>query len=360
MCHSATARPTHGVVVGRAVFVAWNPPTTTRSRTGTGFVFCFSHFAVRDVLQYQRRPRRSPRRPLPEWSAVSAVQLSSLEPVRGVPARFAHLILQVPASPPAGRRQSLLRVSSFAVFLRVAPQAVLASVSPPGSSAVPASSWSAVPVRVVRRPRLGRPPSSCECQIAVPVRVVRRPRQGRPPSSFYGSLSSASPSGSSSAKAPSPPGSSAVPTRVTRQARVSGRPPSPPMSPAQLFLRVPKRGPRPPGVLASRPPSSIYIRVGGVCRPPSPSGSSAIPARCECQKASSLPGSPVKLFQRALVCPRQGRPPSPAGSPAKLVLRVCRPPSPSGSPSPPGFVGPARVVRRPRQGGLPSSFCECQ
>ena len=42
MCHSATARPTHGVVVGRAVFVAWNPPTTTRSRTRTVFVFCFS------------------------------------------------------------------------------------------------------------------------------------------------------------------------------------------------------------------------------------------------------------------------------------------------------------------------------
>ena len=26
MCHSATARPTHEVVVGRAVLVSWNPP----------------------------------------------------------------------------------------------------------------------------------------------------------------------------------------------------------------------------------------------------------------------------------------------------------------------------------------------
>ena len=46
VCHSATARPTHEVVVGRAVFVTWNPPTTTRSRTRTGFVFCFFPFAV--------------------------------------------------------------------------------------------------------------------------------------------------------------------------------------------------------------------------------------------------------------------------------------------------------------------------
>ena len=84
MCHSATARPTYGVVVDRAVFVTWNPPATTRSRTRTGFVFCFSHFAVPCVMCYNssvRCPRRSPRRPLPELSS----------PARGVAARFAHL-----------------------------------------------------------------------------------------------------------------------------------------------------------------------------------------------------------------------------------------------------------------------------
>ena len=37
MCHSATARPTHGVVVGRAVLVSWNPPAATQSKTFHGF-----------------------------------------------------------------------------------------------------------------------------------------------------------------------------------------------------------------------------------------------------------------------------------------------------------------------------------
>ena len=60
-----------------------------------------------------------------------------------------------------------------------------------------------VPARVVRRPRHGRPPSSCKCQSAVPARVVRRPRQGRPPSCF----------------------SECVPARVVRRPR-QGRPPS--------------------------------------------------------------------------------------------------------------------------------------
>ena len=46
MCYSAAARPPCGVVVGRAVFVPWSPPTTIRSRTRTGFVFCCFHFAT--------------------------------------------------------------------------------------------------------------------------------------------------------------------------------------------------------------------------------------------------------------------------------------------------------------------------
>ena len=36
MCHSATVRPTHGVVVGRAVLVPWNP-AATESKTFHGF-----------------------------------------------------------------------------------------------------------------------------------------------------------------------------------------------------------------------------------------------------------------------------------------------------------------------------------
>ena len=37
MCHSATARPTHEAVVGRAVLVSGNPPTATLSKTFHGF-----------------------------------------------------------------------------------------------------------------------------------------------------------------------------------------------------------------------------------------------------------------------------------------------------------------------------------
>ena len=37
MCHSATVRPTHEVVVGRAVLVSWNPPAATQSKTFHGF-----------------------------------------------------------------------------------------------------------------------------------------------------------------------------------------------------------------------------------------------------------------------------------------------------------------------------------
>ena len=116
---------------------------------GTGFVFCFSHFAVRDVLQYQRRPRRSPRCPLPESSAVSAVQLPSPEPdlEASPPDLPAELILQVPASPPS------------AVVRR------LGQGRPPAPPDSPAKLFLRVPKR---RPRQGRPPS----------------RQGRPPSSF--------------------------------------------------------------------------------------------------------------------------------------------------------------------------------
>ena len=89
VCHSATARPTHEVVVGRAVFVTWNPPTTARSRTRTGFVFCFFPFAV--LHQPNRRGHRDirvmchsssdvlarPRRPPPESSVESSAPESA-------------------------------------------------------------------------------------------------------------------------------------------------------------------------------------------------------------------------------------------------------------------------------------------
>ena len=39
-CHSAMARPTHEVVVPRAAFVPWIPPTATQSNTFHGFVPC--------------------------------------------------------------------------------------------------------------------------------------------------------------------------------------------------------------------------------------------------------------------------------------------------------------------------------
>ena len=356
MCHSATARSTHGVVVDRAVFVTWNPPTTTRSRTRTGFVFCFSHFAVRDVLQYQRRPRRSPRRPLPESSAVSAVQLSSPEPEASLPDLPTKLILRVPASPPPGPPIAF----ASAVVRR------LGQGRPPVPPGRPPSCFiECVPARVVRRPCQGRPPSSFYESVvrrprqfyesvwslssAVPVTVVRRPRQGHLPSSFYECLESAVPSGSSAIparvarcfcesqlvlrvsvvqgrphqgrppsslckcqKVPSPPGaqavlasSSAVPARFARQARF-----------ASVSSAVPVRVVRRP--CQGRPPSSFCqcqsavrqgrqarLRVSGVCRPPSKSGSSAVPDKVARQ---ALFGSR----------PRQNRPPSPPVSPAKL------------------------------------------
>ena len=51
MCHSATARPTHEVVVGRAVLVSWNPPAATQSKTFRGFCAACS-------LPHEARRRR--------------------------------------------------------------------------------------------------------------------------------------------------------------------------------------------------------------------------------------------------------------------------------------------------------------
>ena len=309
-----------------------------------------------------------------------SVRLPSLSGSPSPPGSPAKLFLRVPKRRPPGvarhtRFTSVWSLSS-AVPVRVARQALFASAKPvrvvrrPHQGRPPSSfcecesavspGGSAVPVRVVRRPRQGRPPSFasakapsppgrlvlrvsgvcrplsppgssavarqalfCECQSALPASVVRRPRQGRPPSSFYECLESvfhhprvARQAHFASAKAPSPPGSSAVPARVARQAlfasakapsppgssavpvRVVRRPP--PVSPAKLCLRVPKHRPR--------QAAKLVLRVSGVCRPPSPSGSSAIPRQgrppsffCECQ--SAVPARVARQAEPASVSP---------------------------------------------------------
>ena len=81
-----------------------------------------------------------------------------------------------------------------------------------------------------------------------------------------------------------------------------GRPPSPP---GKLFLRVPERQ-SPPGSLAGP------ARVRSLTTPPSIGSIVGIPAcLLECV---------VGLLRRVVRGPRQGRPPSPPGWPAKLVL----------------------------------------
>ena len=283
MCYSATARPTHEAVVGRAVFVTWNPPTTARSRTRTGFVFCFFPFAV--LHQPNRRGHRHirvmchsssdvlarPRRPPPESSVESSAPESANlrmaescgvahqspppSPV-AVPARV------VPTSPPKSS-EALLEsqqirpppkslhgvptIESFnkprqarPVFVRVTRQALQAR--PPSQSRPPSS---AVHAKVVRcpcrspaksadRPGICAPKSFLGCPVparpqssAVPARVARRPRQGLVPRL--------------------PPESSAVPARIACRPRqgLSAVPASP-----AIF----EQG-RPPRESQSRPPS---------------------------------------------------------------------------------------------------------
>ena len=123
--------------------------------------------------------------------------------------------------------------------------------------------------------------------------------------------------------------------------RTTGRPPSPPGSPAKLLLRVrsPPRSLADPTRVAAR--VACQTRLCQSCAPPgsSPPGSSAVPGKVACQAR----------FGSARAVPRQGRPPSPPESPAKLLLRVPERRSPPGS-----LADPARVARRPRQGRPPS------
>ena len=74
VCHSATARPTHEVVVGRAVFVTWNPPTTARSRTRTVLhqPNRRGHRDIRVMCHSSSDVLARPRRPPPESSVESS------------------------------------------------------------------------------------------------------------------------------------------------------------------------------------------------------------------------------------------------------------------------------------------------
>ena len=291
MCHSATARPTHEVVVGRAVFVMWNPPTTARSRTRTGFVFCFFPFAV--LHQPNRRGHRDirvmchsssdvlarPRRPPPESSVESSAPES---------AKF--------FCEWQSRAESSTRV------LRPSP-------SPPGSSRRPRQSrpklfWS--PTRLVRS--LSESPDKLSKLAA----VIRRPCQSRPlsvpesgqecrsssrPRSFARYLSTklflGCPSSSKHSRPPSPS------VRVARRPRQG------------LVRRLPARVARRPR--QGRPPS----------RPPSPL--SAVPARVARRPRQRPPS------------PRHSRPPSAPGSPSRVVRR----------PRQDRAVSPARLVSPP-------------
>ena len=266
--------------MGRAVFVTWNPPTTTRSRTTR--VFCSasstspcctsanrrctagggekdirvmrhnSSVVLAGVLAVQCRSRLPcpwPSRQIrpPSFCESSAVPAGGSS---AVPARFARKIsparARVVRSPQQRRPPcALARVAGQALFSRAAPPVPSA---PPESPATLCGvvrscrqSWSRSsadsPAKFVQgarqaffaSARVDRPESP-----PVPTTVAKllSPRQGRPPSPGQGR-----------------PPRSVASAKVVRSPRQS-RPPS--ESPAKLFLRVPKSSeirhpPSPPG-----------------------------------------------------------------------------------------------------------------
>ena len=394
----------------------------SQGRPPSCFSECVPARVVRRPRQFVVRRPRQGRPPSPPGSPAKLLRVPNRRPRQGRP-----------PSPPGSPAKLVLRESVVRVPVRVV------------------ECQSAVPARVVRRPHQGHPPSSSvwtsavpanvarpalfasakarsppargfsesptkldlytsgwSLSSAVPVRVVRHPRQVRVPKSVVPARFARQAVSASSSV--SPPGSSAVPGRVARQARFTsvssavpvrvavparvrgprqGRPPSPPGWPAKLVLRVPVIVPRVarqapfastagPARVARRPklfegrlgPATVlvlgdkearfasgparvacqarYLRVSELRRPAAiarqnvstpPSIGSTVPA-CfvECV---------VGRLRRVVRGPRPGRPPSPPGWPAKLVLRVPE-------------LCPARVVRRPRQGRPPSSSCEYQ
>ena len=226
-----------------------------------------------------------------------------------------------------------------------------ASVSPPGLSAVPArvgrqaifasprscacswsalsavcAGWSAGPARVACQARFAsvtvlRSLVKRLKPTAGAARVVCRPRQSNVPTRVQkhrlfwreGRRTIVAPP---EPRVP-PPGSSAGPAKFARQPR------QPSSFGECQSCAVP--------VTVARQTSQPH-RLGSTSAPGrswAPPGSSAVPARVACQAR----------FASARVVPRQGRPPSPPGSPAKLLLRVPERRSPARqgrSPAPPG------------------------
>ena len=160
-----------------------------------------------------------------------------------------------------------------------------------------------------------------------------------------------------------PPGSSAVPARVACQARFAsarvaprqGRPPSPPGSPAKLLLRVPERRSPARRPRQGDPPSSLkdvsalprFSRweIRRLVLRVAPPGWPAKLVICECQSCAV----PAAIARRNV-----STPPSRLDRPRLFCGVRCGPSAPGRS------RAPARVVRRPRQGRPPSSFCEYQ
>ena len=170
----------------RRLRIAWNPPTTTRSRTRTGFVFCFSHASCCTSANRRCNVGGGHKVTRASSGAVLTRQLflrvpESSEFRRPPPARVVRRPCQGRSGSSPGSPLSSCLASVICPPRQSHPQ------PPLGSSAGPARVIRAVPARVVVRRR-------CFCE--------RRPRQGRPPS---------------------PPGSPAklfFPARVARQLAV--------------------------------------------------------------------------------------------------------------------------------------------
>ena len=183
------------------------------------------------------------------------------------------------------------------------------------SHAVPARVARRLPARLVsRRPRQGRLFSPAS--VAVPARV-RRPGSPAVPAS-----QSRQPLSPPECRPPSLPG----PARVARQ--VPASPPSG-SSPVHRARQVARRSHQ--SCPSADPARAVPRQV--VQRRPVPPESSGVPARVVCQAVSGVSPPPS---------PRQGRPPCPPESSAKLFLDS--PPESSTKSPPASSAVPARVA----------------
>ena len=302
MCHSATARPTHEVVVGRLARVVHRPHQSARQALSR-----MSRPIARQTTVVRRaRPCRPP-------SARVARQV----PVESVPSRpVTTRVAQIRAPSPCAK---LFRpCHRFRQNRPPSPPSPCQS-RPPTLRQSPCQGSPAVPARVARRLvilpgscRLPRPapsppgssaiPARCSCQgLAVPARVVRRLparvrqlRAGTRQGLFFASELSAVARRSRQSR-PSP----ADPARVQ---------PVPPGSPAVLARVARLRQSRPPSPRQSRPPSSLE---------------SSAKLFSESPPESSTKSPPWSPHQSRPPSPRQRRPPSPPESPA-IPAKVAR------------------------------------